>query len=431
MSDEVAEIALHKEWLAKLAETLDPLQRLDKVKVAYTPIDLGVKMCDRIPVKLLSKPILVVSDIGLLCALIRSMRKRGVTVFTNVHFLCHVKKHAEFAENQLRIETVFVPYSEFERFLGKDGFASYFHDVKFDVIVGNPPFQPEVKDGGGSGSANKIWQKFVEMAFELTNDEGHILFVTPNNWRAGNFTKSVVKEAQRLMWEEATILWYEDAKEHFSEISKGSSITFDAWHVRKGQHETTIPQRELAAAMVLPRSETAVSIFAKFFNKCVMSEPIQRVKDHDGRDAALQRSITHPYKHVNTSAWTRANKFQWFEEKTDGFDDNKVLISNSGKPTPTYSPAGECGTGSHTSGYRVKNEDAGKQLVNFLESPLVKFIVNEMNSRKDPIGFPVYLFFRLPQALTSLSWQQVFGFTDDELSIIEGRSPVSIKEAAE
>lgn len=55
---------------------------------------------------------------------------------------------------------------------------------KFNIIVGNPPYQPEVKfNTGGTGSRNVIWDKFVGLSLDLLTPNGFLCFVHPAKWR--------------------------------------------------------------------------------------------------------------------------------------------------------------------------------------------------------------------------------------------------------
>lgn len=51
-------------------------------------------------------------------------------------------------------------------------------DMKFDVIVGNPPYQTET-----NGKSRPIWDKFVLKAFDHLNDNGYLVMVHPSGWR--------------------------------------------------------------------------------------------------------------------------------------------------------------------------------------------------------------------------------------------------------
>ena len=52
--------------------------------------------------------------------------------------------------------------------------------MKFDVIVGNPPYQI---DSDGNTRTRPIYQKFVEKAIEM--DPRYVLMITPSRWFAG------------------------------------------------------------------------------------------------------------------------------------------------------------------------------------------------------------------------------------------------------
>ena len=53
--------------------------------------------------------------------------------------------------------------------------------MKFDVIVGNPPYNPPVKNKKSHGGA--IYDKFILQALACVNLTGYICYVHPPNWR--------------------------------------------------------------------------------------------------------------------------------------------------------------------------------------------------------------------------------------------------------
>jgi hypothetical protein len=73
--------------------------------------------------------------------------------------------------------------------LAKKGFPD-----KYDVIIGNPPFNA----GGLLKGGGTLWPKFVNKAFELVDTDGYICFVHPPGWR--KFYDPEDRDNQGKLW---------------------------------------------------------------------------------------------------------------------------------------------------------------------------------------------------------------------------------------
>ena len=68
--------------------------------------------------------------------------------------------------------------------LEKDKWKKLFERQKFDVILGNPPYNKNGMRGKGRSNPGLkvIWNKFVELSLLSLNPKGYCLFFTPNSW---------------------------------------------------------------------------------------------------------------------------------------------------------------------------------------------------------------------------------------------------------
>jgi hypothetical protein len=64
--------------------------------------------------------------------------------------------------------------------------------MKFDVIVGNPPYNAAQENDGKRGGGATLWQEFVKKSLSLLKDDGYLCFVHPCGWRSptGKFTET-------------------------------------------------------------------------------------------------------------------------------------------------------------------------------------------------------------------------------------------------
>ena len=74
-------------------------------------------------------------------------------------------------------------------------------DMEFDVIIGNPPFQNDKKNGAGTGSGHSaLYLKFVENAYELLKKDGILSLITPSTIFCGSESKTKMMVGQKSIY---------------------------------------------------------------------------------------------------------------------------------------------------------------------------------------------------------------------------------------
>lgn len=61
-------------------------------------------------------------------------------------------------------------------------FLDWNPDMRFDVIVGNPPYQDAHSDGGRRDQASNLWSRFWSESFRRLAPGGSVCLITPTTW---------------------------------------------------------------------------------------------------------------------------------------------------------------------------------------------------------------------------------------------------------
>jgi hypothetical protein len=133
------------------------------------------------------------------------------------------------AKNMFLWITLMDPYNELKlnvycgSFLDS-GFDKHMKEVwnieKFDIIVGNPPYQKGVE---GNIKAHALWNLFVEKSISILKISGYLCYVHPGNWRD---ITSTFKSTQQIL-KSKQILYLEIHSKFDGEKVFNAATTYD------------------------------------------------------------------------------------------------------------------------------------------------------------------------------------------------------------
>lgn len=139
-------------------------------------------------------------------------------------------------------------------------------NMKFDVIIGNPPYQ--LSDGGGNGaSAKPIYHIFVQQAKKM--NPRFIIMITPSRWFSGgkgldDFRQSMLSDKRiRIIHD------YLEASECFSGVQIKGGVSFFLWdRLYKGKCDVYSHINNTVSKMTRNLLEKGCNTFIRF-NKAI------------------------------------------------------------------------------------------------------------------------------------------------------------------
>lgn len=161
--------------------------------------------------------------------------------------------------------------------------------MKFNNILGNPPFQ---KDKRGTGA--KLWIEFIELAFDICKENGNVSMITPTNF-VYRYHKS-----HKILFQNNVLEISLDAQKHFNGI--GESIGYFVAKKQTPKNNTvltTFDNESFAydqTKIMVPKglNSTVMSILNKTFDRKVfevVKEPVKNVVE--------EKTKTHKFEVIN------------------------------------------------------------------------------------------------------------------------------------
>jgi len=320
--------------------------------------------------------------------------------------------------------------------------------MKFDVIVGNPPYQ--LSDGGFGESARPIYHLFVEQAKKL--NPRYLTMITPSRWFAGG---KGLDEFRRLMLHDHRIshlVDYPKLYDGFPGVKIRGGVSYFLWDrdysglcsvqtMWDGEPLGPPMQRRLDAYDVLVRRNEAVSILDKVraFRvggkvEATLDARVSSQKPFGLRTfvhgAASSKGLKHPVKLYGSQriSWVERAAI---ERNTAWIDEWKVLMTRVQGTSaavetmflsrPIVAGPGEACTESYVVAGRFANEKTAKSYAKYLRTRFVRFLVSQRKPTQDAAK-DVYAFvpdIPLNHAWTDEKLYERYNLTPEEIAFIE------------
>lgn len=291
-------------------------------------------------------------------------------------------------------------------------------NMKFDVIVGNPPYQ--LSDGGNSASAMPIYQKFVEQAKKLS--PRFLAMIIPARWFVGgrgldSFRSEMLNDHHiRILHD------YPNASDCFPGVEiKGGVCYFLRERDSEGLctifshngNETTSCTRPLLepGMSTFIRSTTQISILNKV--KQLNEQPMSALLNAgryfgfhtrivwNGDTGTLQTAdgaSSYPVRKTQTEDYCIkvyvAHGTCWIQPKNitrnqQAIESYKVLIPRAGNPNtsilgnPKISEPGSCSSNTYNVIVLGEDRETAENIVTYLKTRFVRYLVATRTSTQD------------------------------------------------
>lgn len=146
-------------------------------------------------------------------------------------------------------------------------------DMKFDVVIGNPPYQ--MSDGGQAASAKPIYQYFVDQAKKL--NPRFLVMIIPSRWYAGGKGLDTFRATMLSDKHIRTLCDYPNSADCFPGVNIAGGVCYFKWDRDNvgdcqvtniiNNEESTCDTRSLSEFPLFVRNNRALHIIRKVLSK--------------------------------------------------------------------------------------------------------------------------------------------------------------------
>lgn len=212
------------------------------------------------------------------------------------------------------------------QFIHTDEPSSIFKGMRFDVIIGNPPYQ--LNDGGGMGtSATPIYHEFVEQAKKL--NPRFLSMIIPSRWFAGGKGLDEFRAGMLGDTRLSKIIDHFDSTECFPGVDISGGVCYFLWEKEyNGACEVTSIQKGAKSVMVRPLLEEGGDSFVRFNEAISILRKIQKRKEKNFIDQVSSRKPFGIISSVSPKNKPSKDSVKIYSYPKNGFVERKQILDN-------------------------------------------------------------------------------------------------------
>jgi hypothetical protein len=285
---------------------------------------------------------------------------------------------------------------------------------KFDIIVGNPPYNSM----GTIATGNTVWQLFVEISLNLLNKDGFLVYVHPSGWRKPDSEKSKFNGLYKLMTNDNTMLYLEihDSKDGLKTFQAGTRYDWYVIKCTKNHNYKTIIKDQtgitseinLNTLEFLPNSdfELILPLLAKAGDtKChIIYNRTNYGADKKGW-VSSEKTTEFKYPLIHSTNKDKVDKktgdvvsgvrYMYSSRNDKGhFGISKVIFGDSGINDVIIDLEGKYGMTQHAMGIEILSKKEGGEMKKYLLSNQFKKVLNACSWSNYQIDWRLFTYFK-------------------------------------